>query len=53
MDWTLRQWLTGETQIEEARRRERKGEGRVVDDGLGGAVQWIPAGQGNGGDDGQ
>jgi hypothetical protein len=42
MDWTRAQWLTGETQIEEARRRERAGEGRVIEDGLGGCVQWVP-----------
>ncbi len=52
MDWTRAQWLTGETQIEEARRRERAGEGRVIEDGLGGAVEWIPVKQ-DGGDNGQ
>jgi hypothetical protein len=42
MDWTRAQWLWDELVIAEARRRERKGEGRVIEDGLGGCVQWVP-----------
>jgi hypothetical protein len=53
MDWTLPQWLWDELVIAEARRRERAGEGRVIEDGLGGCVQWVPSGMGDGGEDGQ
>jgi hypothetical protein len=53
MDWTRAQWLWDELVIAEARRRERAGEGRVIEDGLGGCVQWVPSGHGNGGEDGQ
>jgi hypothetical protein len=42
MDWTRAQWLWDELVIAEARRRERAGEGRVIEDGLGGCVQWVP-----------
>ena len=44
IDWTRRRWLTDEPQIEDARKLERAGLGRVYDDGDGGPVQWVPFG---------
>ena len=38
---TLR-WLNEEPQIETARKLEREGRGTVLDDGLGGACEWLP-----------
>jgi hypothetical protein len=39
--WGRPFWIFGETVLEEARRREGEGEGRVIDDGHPPA-QWIP-----------
>jgi hypothetical protein len=42
IDWTRRRWLTDEPQIEDARKLERAGLGKVYDDGDGGPVLWVP-----------
>lgn len=39
--WTRPRWISDELVMEEARRRERAGEGRVEDDGHPPA-RWIP-----------
>lgn len=40
-DWSRPRWITDELVMEEARRRERAGEGRVEDDGQPPA-RWVP-----------
>ena len=44
IDWTRPRWMIDEPQIEDARKLEREGLGRVYDDGDGGPVQWVPFG---------
>ena len=41
LNWTRPRWISDELVMEEARRRERAGEGRVEDDGHPPA-RWIP-----------
>lgn len=43
--WAVAHWLYGETQMEEARRRERNGDGEVIDDGHPPA-RWVPKAKG-------
>jgi len=44
IDWTRPRWMTGEGEIETARKLERNGLGKVFDDGDGGPVWWWPFG---------
>jgi hypothetical protein len=41
VNWRKPLWINDELVMEEARRRERNGEGRVIDDGIPPA-RWVP-----------